>query len=396
VGAGVVALLMVAGIVWWWYASGYESTEDAYVDTTSSFVSPQVTGQVEEVLVKGNRFVAAGDLLVRLDASDYRIAVTHAEAEVARARARLDSAQVEVDYTRDRSDAGVQGAEARLAALRQGREAAAAELTRREAEVEAATADLDLARQDLERIRTLFDKGAISRRELDRAVSDASVQEAQLEVAHAAVKAQEQQLTAADQQLEEARAQVDAARAEHLSTQMKALDAETLDAELKQAEAALEKARLDLEHTEIRAPIDGFVSRKSVEVGNFVQPGQPLMAIVALERAWVEANFKEDQIEHIRVGQPATIVADTYPDRVFHGHVDSVSSGTGDAFSLLPPVNATGNWIKVTRRVPVKIVLDEPPPEEYPLRIGMTTTVTVDVRDRSGARLVTDSRAQRP
>jgi len=396
VGVGVVVLLVVVGIVWWWYAAGYESTEDAYVEATSSFVSPQVSGRVTEVLVKSNRFVAAGDPLVRVDAADYRLAVSHAEAEVARARARLESARVDVDYTHDRGNATVQEAEARLAALQQSRAAAAAELDRRKAEVDAAAAALDLARQDLERIRTLFDKGAISRRELDRASSDATVREAQIQVAHAAVAAQEQLLTATDRQIEEARAQLDAARAEGLSTQMKSLDAETLEAELKQAEATLDKARLDLDHTEIRAPIDGFVSRKNVDVGNYVQPGQPLMAIVALDRAWVDANFKEDQIEHIRVGQPAVVVADTYPGYEFHGHVDSLSSGTGDAFSLLPPVNATGNWIKVTRRVPVKIVLDEPPPEEYPLRIGMTTTVTVDVRDRSGARLVTDARAQRP
>jgi membrane fusion protein (multidrug efflux system) len=246
----------------------------------------------------------------------------------------------------------------------------------------------------------------VSRRELDHAVSSEAVQAARLEVARAAVRAQEQQITVTEQQLEEAAAQVAEARAEHLSTRMKTLDVETLAAELEVAEAALDKARLDLEHSAIRAPIDGFVSRKSVEVGNFVQPGQALMAIVALDRAWVEANFKEDQIEHIRIGQPATIVADAYPDHEFAGHVDSLSSGTGDAFSLLPPVNATGNWIKVTRRVPVKIVLDQPPPAEHPLRIGMTTTVTVDVRDQSGPRLLDahdptgdatdDDRAARP
>jgi membrane fusion protein (multidrug efflux system) len=387
VGACVIAA--VVGYSWWRYAAAYESTEDAYVDGANAFVSSQVSGRVSEVLVAGNRHVAVGELLVRLDPVDYQIAVTRAEAEVARTRARLQSARVAVDYNRDRTNANIQEVEARLAALREMRDLAASDLARRRAEVKAAEADLAQSRQDLARIRTLYDKGGVARRELDHAESDEEVMDARLDVARAYAASQEQQIEAIDKQLEEAQAQVEEARADRLSTRMKSLDAETLAAEAQQAEAGLARARLDLEHTEIRAPIDGFVSRKNVEVGNFVQPGQALMAIVPLDRVWVEANFKEDQLELIRVGQPARIVADTYPSHTFQGYVDSLSSGTGDAFSLLPPVNATGNWIKVTRRVPVKIVLESPPPAEYPLRIGMSTTVTIDVRDQSGARLDT-------
>jgi membrane fusion protein (multidrug efflux system) len=385
VGASVV--VAVVGYSWWRYAAAHESTEDAYVDGASAFVSPQVPGRVAEVLVAANRHVAVGEPLVRLDPVDYQIAVTHAEAEVARMRSRLQAARVSVDYSRDRTNANVQEAEARLAVLQETRDLATSDLARRHAEVKAAEADLETSHQDLARIRTLYDKGGVSRRELDHAVSREAVMGARLDVARAYATSQEHQIEAIDKQLEEVQAQIEEARAERLSTRMKTLDAETLEAELQQAEASLAQARLDLDHTEIRAPIDGFVSRKSVEVGNFVQPGQALMAIVPLERVWVEANFKEDQLELIRVGQPARIVADTYPDHAFQGHVDSLSSGTGDAFSLLPPVNATGNWIKVTRRVPVKIVLESPPPAEYPLRIGMSTTVTVDVRDQTGARL---------
>lgn len=385
--AATIVVTVVAGYTVWRFTGRQATTEDAYVEATNAFVSPRIAGRVEAVLVAGDRHVEVGDLLVKLDAGDQRIAVTHAEAEVTRAQSRLQAARVAVDYNREVTGARVREAEARRAAAEQTLELANTDLARRRAEARAATADRDQARQDLERLRTLWHKGGVARRELDHGLAGEQVMSARLDVAVAAVTAQEQQVKATEQQLEAARAQLAEARADDLSTRMRSLDADTLAAELVQAEAELAQARRDLEYTEIRAPISGFVSRKSVEVGNYAEPGQALMAIVPLDRVWVEANFKEDQLDLIRVGQPATIVADTYPDHTFRGHVDSLGSGTGDAFSLLPPVNATGNWIKVTRRVPVKIVLEAPPPAEYPLRIGMSTTVTVDTRDQSGSRL---------
>jgi membrane fusion protein (multidrug efflux system) len=153
---------------------------------------------------------------------------------------------------------------------------------------------------------------------------------------------------------------------------------------VRQAEAAVHEAQLNLSYCTLVSPIDGMVSRKALEVGQRVQPGQPLMAVVPLDRVYIEANYKETQLNDVRVGQPAEIKADIYPGVVYRGKVDSLSAGTGAAFSLLPPENATGNWVKVVQRLPVKIILDEPPPADRPLRIGLSVEVTIDTRDRSG------------
>jgi membrane fusion protein (multidrug efflux system) len=153
---------------------------------------------------------------------------------------------------------------------------------------------------------------------------------------------------------------------------------------VQQARAALEMAKLDLSYTEIRAPLTGIVTRKSVHVGNRVQPGEPLLAIVPVDRLYITANYKETQLTDVRVGQPATIRADIYPDYTYQGHVDSISVGTGAAFALLPPENATGNWVKVVQRVPVKIVLNHPPPPDKTLRIGLSVDVNIDIKNTSG------------
>jgi membrane fusion protein (multidrug efflux system) len=161
-----------------------------------------------------------------------------------------------------------------------------------------------------------------------------------------------------------------------------------LKGQMEEAKAALETARLNLSYCTIVAPIGGYIAQKNVQVGDRVQPGQPLMAVVPLQEAYIEANFKETQLEHIRIGQPVTIEADTYPGYTYRGKVVGIRAGTGAAFSLLPPENATGNWIKVVQRVPVKIVLDNPQPPQYPLRVGASLLVTVNTRNRSGAVLV--------
>ena len=162
--------------------------------------------------------------------------------------------------------------------------------------------------------------------------------------------------------MDEVQAQVAQAKTGFLSTEIRSIELRSLASALEQAQASLGKAHLSLSYTEIFAPTDGFVSKKNVDVGNNVQPGKALMTIVPLRNVWIRANFKEDQLEGLRIGQPVEILADAYEDERYRGRVHSISSGTGDAFSLLPPENATGNWVKITRRIPVKIVLDEPPP----------------------------------
>ena len=156
---------------------------------------------------------------------------------------------------------------------------------------------------------------------------------------------------------------------------------------MKQAEAAVHKAELNLSYCTLVAPMEGLVSRKAIEVGQHVQPGQALMALIPLQKVYIEANYKETQLTHVRVGQPVEIRADVYPDHVYHGTVESLSGGTGAAFSLLPPENATGNWVKVVQRLPVKITLTEPPPPDLPLRVGLSVEASIDISHREGSRL---------
>jgi membrane fusion protein (multidrug efflux system) len=182
-------------------------------------------------------------------------------------------------------------------------------------------------------------------------------------------------------------AQLRIAEAQDLQVQMERYRVTNLEAKIEKAQAELELARLQLSYCKIYAPITGYVAQKRFQVGDWVQPGQPLLAIVPLQEVYVEANFKETQLKEMRIGQKAKIKADTYPGYTYRGKVVGIRAGTGAAFSLLPPENATGNWIKVVQRVPVKIILDEPPPPEYPLRVGLSLEVKVDISDKTGPKL---------
>ncbi|RMF91877.1 MAG: HlyD family secretion protein [Nitrospinota bacterium] len=387
----LLLLFLVGGVMgyeWWQYSLVHESTDNAYVQGPMTLVSARVPGTVIDVLVEENQPVREGDLLVRLDPADYQVAVEQAEAAAAVIRSRLEATRLSVPYSRDQTSALIREANARLARLQKTLEATRAGLLRQEKEVEAAAANLEKADKDLRRAQTLYRQHLIPRAELDNALTAKKVAEANYAAAEAARQMEEEKVAALERQRREVQAQIALARTGNLSTQMRVFDSESVQADLKQAQANLKRARLLLSYTEIRAPIAGYVSQKNVEIGNYVEPGRPLLAIIPLDEVWVEANFKEVQLEEIRIGQPAIIEADAYPGYRYRGHVESISAGTGDAFSLLPPENATGNWVKVTRRVPVKIVLDQPPPPEYPLRIGMSTTVTIDTSDRSGPRLL--------
>ncbi len=383
-----VLLSGIAGYHWWQYSLVHESTDDAYVHGTIAFIGSRIPGTVIEVLVDDNQPVQVGDLLVRLDPNDYQVAVEQAEAAVAVVRARLEAAKLSVPYTRNQTTALVQEAEARLATLKKTLESAQAGLLQKRKEAEAAAANLEKAQKDLVRIQALAKRHLVPNADLDAAFTAQKVAEANYEAARAAQHMEEQRVAAIQRQMQEVQAQIALAETGTFSTQMRVFDSHSLEADLQQAEANLKQARLNLSYTEIRAPVAGYVSKKNVEVGNYVESGRPLLAIVPLADVWIQANFKEVQLEEITIGQPAIIEVDIYPGYQYRGRVESISAGTGDAFSLLPPENATGNWVKVTRRVPVKIVLDQPPPPDYPLRIGLSIAVTIDTSDRSGPRLL--------
>jgi membrane fusion protein (multidrug efflux system) len=407
---GLVALAALGYGGWAWYHSvRYVSTDDAYVEGTISPVSAKVSGHVAAVLVDDNQAVKQNDLLLRIDPRDFQAKVDQARAAVATAEANLRAARSEVPLTRegtraaiDQVRANLQGA---LVAVR-GSESAVAEararLEARRAAADAMRADVAGAQsgerqasRELERLRQLLKSGLVARRDFDQA-------EATHETASATVEATQRRFVQAEREVQQAEAELASrvhavdqaaqrvaearaalAYAESQTHQVAIKDAQMSrdEARLQEAKADLALAELQLKYTEVRAPIDGVVSKRSVEVGQVAQMGQPLLAIVPLHDVWVLANFKETQVARIRPGMRAEITVDGLPGRAFTGVVNSLSAGTGARFSLLPPENATGNWVKVVQRVPVKIVLDSREVgNPHTLRAGMSVIVTIRVK----------------
>jgi membrane fusion protein (multidrug efflux system) len=356
---------------------GHESTNDAQVEGHVASVAARVTGQVQQVLVSDNQAVKAGDVLVVLDDRDVATKVASARADLAAAIAQRHAAETELAVTQASADSN-------LAIARGGlKQAAAVDGTTR-ASIDRAQADLDaaesrrnLAQVELDRTRLLVQSGALSQQELDvrqaameQATAGRSQAQAQLASARANVDNSFGTLASARGRLlaaESGPAQVEAARA----------NLELSRARVDQAQAALDQAELNLSYTHVTAGVSGVVSRRSVEVGQLVSPDRPLMALVPLDDTWVVANFKEDQIAEMQPGQTARVHIDTY-DHELTGHVQSLASGTGSRFSLLPPDNASGNFTKVVQRVPVLIQLDPHP--DLVLRPGMSATATVDTQ----------------
>src|SRR6516225_52110 len=323
----VVALLVLA----WWlvYARFYESTDDAYVAGDLVNVMSQVNGTVVSIGADETDLVTAGQELVRLDATDARIALQDAEQQLARTVRQTRT----VFATRDQL----------------------------QAVVDQRRADLARAQADLDRRRNLASSGAVSGEELGHA-QDA--------------------LVAAQKNLAASRALVGRTGVAD-------------NPDVRAAATQVERAWLALVRTSVRAPITGYVARRTVQLGERIAPGAPLMALVPLERLWLEANFREVQLRHMRIGQPVTVVADLYGGHVtYHGRVAGLGLGTGSAFALLPAQNATGNWIKVVQRLPVRVALDPRELAAHPLRIGLSTVVRVDVHETSGAELAQTPRRE--
>ncbi|HWI39933.1 MAG TPA: HlyD family secretion protein [Verrucomicrobiae bacterium] len=325
IGAGMVLLLLVAAALaygghWWYTGSTRVSTDNAFIEGRIHAVSARVPGHVLKVAVADNQRVKKGDLLVELDAADYRVRVTNASASLAMARNETSGEYAQVET----AQAGVTLAKARL----------------------------EQAETDLKRGEALVIKEVIPREQVDR-----------LRTAR----------TIATSQLKEAEESLRRARA------LLGIEANGgKEARVAQKASVLEEARLQLSHTRILAPADGYVTRRGVEEGNNVQAGQPLMAVVSLDEPWLTANYKERQLAHVRPGQKVTFTVDAYPGRRFTGTVDSIMAGTGAAFSLLPPENATGNYVKVVQRIPVKIRIDRTSDPENLLRVGMSAVPVID------------------
>jgi membrane fusion protein, multidrug efflux system len=375
----IVAIIavVVAGIFAWRYFRSYESTDDAQVDGHLMPLSARIAGYVRKVNVNDNQYVEAGTVLAEIDPRDYQVALDQARASLADARSAAKALEINVPITSvntssqtSSAQADVASAQAGVGAAEQQSEAAVAQL----AQVEANDVR---AQNDLARYKQLVDKQEISLQIYDQAVAAARASSAAVEAARSSAAAARQQIAQARGRLDSAVAAVRAAETgprQVASVRARALSA---DATVKQKEAALEQAQLNLEYTRIIAPVSGVVM-KNVEVGMNVQPGQQLATVVPLADVWITANFKETQLRYMRPGQAVKIKADAN-GRTYNGHVDSVAGSSGARLSLLPPENATGNYVKVVQRVPVKIVLDQGQDDDHYLRLGMSVEPKVYV-----------------
>jgi membrane fusion protein (multidrug efflux system) len=375
---GFLLFLLVGGILAWRYYAVRETTDDAQIDGDIYTISARITGHAIKVNAENNDLVKAGTVLVELDPQDYEVALDRALGDLANAKAAAAAASVGVPITsvttssqETAAAADVRNAEAAVAAAEKQRQAA-------EARVAEAEANDAKAQTDLQRYAQLVAKLEISQQQYDYAVAAAKATTAVLQAARAAAVAAREEVSQAHAHLSEREAQLRAAQTAPQQVAVSRSRAESAQALVKTAQAAVEQARLNLEYTKIVAPVDGIVGKKSVQVGENVQPGQALMAVVPINDLYVTANFKETQLKNMRPGQAATIHVDAY-GRDYRGQVLNIAGATGERFSLLPPENASGNYVKVVQRVPVKIVFD-PGQNTQILRPGMSVEPTVITR----------------
>ena len=388
-----VALVVCAGIGlgWWWYSGGRESTDDAQVDGNVVPIAAKVGGIVRDVKVADNQQVEAGAVLAVIDPRDYEVALTRAQADVAEAEAAVMAAEAGVPVTSATSQsqltsaqAGRGNATAGIVVAERQIEAARAKLSASQARVREAESNLAKASQDVQRLRPLAEKDQVSRQQFDAVVSAQQAAQAGADSARAAVAEAETGVSVAESRLVQARGELtqagSAVQAAQTAPQQVTITRARLAsarAQLAQAAAAVEQAKLNIEYATVRAPSAGVVSRKTIKPGQIVQPGQPLMALVPLQDIWVTANFKETQLDAMRVGQRVEIEVDAYGKRAYGGRVQSIAPATGAKFSLLPPDNASGNYVKVVQRVPVRIAFESDQDTERLLRPGMSVSVTV-------------------
>jgi membrane fusion protein (multidrug efflux system) len=353
IATGVFVLIAIAYGVWWWLVgSHFESTDDAYVHGNLVQITPQVPGTVVAIEADDTQTITAGAPLVRLDPSDTDIALQQAEAKLGQTVRQVRTLYVQND-------------------------ALAADIAVRKADVERAQADLTRARSDLARRQTLAKSGGVSGEEILHAQTT---------------------LKSAESGLAQAQASLEASKAK-LATNQALTHGTSVEnhPDVRESEAELRNAWLAQSRTVLPAPVTGMVARRSVQVGQRVAPGNTLMNVVPLDQVWVEANFKEGQLREMRVGQPVKLTADLYGSSVtYHGKVVGLDAGTGSAFALLPAQNATGNWIKVVQRVPVRIALDPQELKTHPLRIGLSMDVEVDLSKQDGPAVTQQAQRSEP
>jgi membrane fusion protein, multidrug efflux system len=374
-----IIVLLVAGFFLWRYFDSYEDTDDAQIDGHLNSISARVSGHVLKLLVDDNQYVPMGTPLIEIDPKDYQVAVDRAKADYADAVATADAARVNVPITSVNTtsqtlsaQADVENANAGIAAARQQFSAAKAQLAE-------AQANNVKAQNDLVRYKKLVDKQEISEQQYDQAVAAAHAGTASVDAARASASAADNQVRQAQSRLLQAQANLRAAATGPQQVETFRSRAQSAQAQADLKKAALEQAELNLQYTVILAPVNGAVTNRTVEVGQNVSIGQELMKVINLDDIWVTANFKETQLKRMQVGQRATIHVDTN-GKDYKAHVQSIAGASGAITSLLPPENATGNYVKVVQRIPVKITFDPGETREHVLRPGMSVEPKVWVK----------------
>lgn len=422
IGGSALLIAILAGLGYWLYARQYESTDDAFIDGDIVQISPKVSAYISKIYVKNNQLVHKGDLLVELDPRDFELKLEQARAQLATAQSQHGLARANVSLTTKTAKAGqtqarsnvstaqnnvdqtALAADAKRSMISQAQavtRTAEANLAQTKAQIPQAESNVHLAEVEHKRRLALFDKGDISKEILDQSANALQTARAQLDAAQKAVIAAQSRVdearagvATANENYKQSVAQIDLTRSQVDESKGRLQDAnaapERIDVSQSQAEAAesqvgaaqaaVDQAERDLAYTKIYAPEDGFVTQKTIEEGQLVQVGYPLMALSLSDDVWVVANFKETQLELMRIGQAVDIKVDAYPNDTFHGKVESFQVGTGSRFSVLPSENASGNYVKVVQRVPVKIVFDEKPDKVHLLAPGMSVEPSVKVR----------------
>jgi len=374
----VVIVGLIFGIRYLIFSAHHVSSDDAQINGDVTTVGARVKGQIMAVNVGDNQYVRKGQVLARIDPRDFAVAVEQAQAAYQQAVSAQRAAQLGVPQQAEITAAQSAGAQAQIGQAQARVAQAQHQVSAATAQAQAAQAQLDKANQDYRRAQTLANEGAIPQSQLDAARAAYAAALAGLDAAQQLVQQAAAGVEQAQAEVAAGGAQLQQAQTGSQSTQIKQSQAATSTAQAKAVAAALQAAKLQLSYTTVTAPIDGIVSKKSVNVGDTVAVGQPLMAIADQQRLWVTANLKETELTKVRVGQPVAIHVDAYPKQSFSGSVQSIAPATGATFALIPPDNATGNFTKVVQRVPVRIAIDSSSDPQHVLRQGLSVEVTID------------------
>jgi len=378
----VIGLVLAPlGVLLYRYFASYESTDDAQIDGYIYPVSSRVPGYVVRVTADNNQFVQAGTVLLQLDPKDYDVAVANAKATWANVRAASEAARINVPLTSVNTSSQLSTAQSDVENAQAGLVAAERQFDGAQAALRQAEANDLKAQDDVTRYKPLAEKDEIPQQQYTQAVDSQKATAAAIEVARASAAAAEQAVTGARTRVAQAEAELNYAQTRPQQISLQQSRAQAADAQAEQAQAALQQAQLNLQYATVVAPVSGIVGQRTVQPGQNVSPGQQLMTIVPLdsENIWVTADFKETQLTYMQAGQPVKIFVDTY-DQSYEGHVLNIGGATGARYSLLPPENATGNYVKVVQRIPVKIVFEKGQDRQHLLRPGMSVEPKVRVR----------------